>query len=116
MPDSKLIVNLTRGTVVCEHTTVADRSLGRMRGLMGRRTLPSTSGMLLRPAPAVWALEALPLYDAIARMKVQAHWQTDVLAGWAIGTAAGYYAHARDNPLVLGVMPHGIVVGVRHQF
>jgi len=25
-------------------------------------------------------LEALPLYDAIARMKVQAHWQTDVLA------------------------------------
>jgi hypothetical protein len=67
-------------------------------------------------APAVWALEALPLYDAIARMKVQAHWQTDVLAGWAIGTAAGYYAHARDNPLVLGVMPHGIVVGLRHQF
>jgi hypothetical protein len=67
-------------------------------------------------APAVWALEALPLYDAIARMKVQAHWQTDVLAGWAIGTAAGYYAHARDNPLVLGVMPHGIVVGVRHRF
>jgi PAP2 superfamily len=66
--------------------------------------------------PAVWALGALPLYDAIARMKVQAHWQTDVLAGWAIGAAAGYYAHARSNPLVLSVMPHAIFVGLRHQF
>ncbi len=63
--------------------------------------------------PAVWALEALPLYDAIARMKVQAHWQTDVLAGFAIGTAAGWYAHWRDSPLVLGVMPHGIYIGLR---
>ena len=24
-----------------------------------------------------------PAYDAVARMKVQAHWQTDVLAGFA---------------------------------
>jgi undecaprenyl-diphosphatase len=66
--------------------------------------------------PAVWGLEALSLYDAMARMKVQAHWQTDVLAGFAIGTAAGYYAHSRDNPLVLSVMPHAIVVGLRRQF
>jgi hypothetical protein len=66
--------------------------------------------------PAVWALEALPLYDGIARMKVQAHWPTDVLAGLAIGTAAGYYAHTRDNPLVLGVMPHGIYIGLKRQF
>jgi PAP2 superfamily len=66
--------------------------------------------------PAVWALEALPLYDGIARMKVQAHWQTDVLAGFAIGTAAGYYAWRRENPLLLGVMPHGITIGLKHQF
>jgi hypothetical protein len=66
--------------------------------------------------PGVWALEALPLYDALARMKVQAHWQTDVLAGLAIGSAAGWYAHQRDHPLVLGVMPHGIVIGLRRQF
>jgi len=66
--------------------------------------------------PAVWALEVLPLYDGIARMKVQAHWQTDVLAGFAIGTAAGYYAYRRDSPLVLSVMPHGIQVGLRHHF
>ncbi len=66
--------------------------------------------------PAVWALEALPLYDALARMKVQAHWQTDVLAGFAIGTAAGWYAHRRDSPLVLALMPNGIAVGLKHRF
>ena len=48
--------------------------------------------------PGVWALELLPAYDAVARMKVRAHWQTDVLAGFAIGAAAGYYAYSRDSP------------------
>jgi membrane-associated phospholipid phosphatase len=39
-----------------------------------------------RQDPWVWALEILPLYDAFARLKSQAHWQTDVIAGWALGT------------------------------
>ena len=39
--------------------------------------------------PAVYALEVLPVYDAIARVRVQAHWQTDVIAGFALGTASG---------------------------
>jgi len=63
--------------------------------------------------PAVYALEVLPLYDAVARMKVQGHWQTDVLAGFALGTASGYYAHNRNSPFVLSYMPHGIFVGWR---
>lgn len=66
--------------------------------------------------PAIYALELLPAYDAIARMKVQAHWQTDVLAGFAIGTASGYLAHRRDNPFFLSVMPKGITVGIRTRF
>jgi undecaprenyl-diphosphatase len=66
--------------------------------------------------PVVYALEVLPLYDAIARMKVRGHWQTDVLAGFAVGSAAGWYAHSRDQPLVLSVMPHGVVVGLRRQW
>jgi membrane-associated phospholipid phosphatase len=66
--------------------------------------------------PAVWALELLPAYDAIARMKVQAHWQTDVLAGFALGTAAGYFAHERDRPLILSVLPRGFAVGFKKQF
>jgi membrane-associated phospholipid phosphatase len=67
--------------------------------------------------PSVYALELLPIYDGIARMKVQAHWQTDVLAGMALGTAAGWWAHRNpDTPYVLGIMPHGIYVGLSRHF
>jgi len=66
--------------------------------------------------PAVYALELLPLYDGIARIKSQAHWQTDVLAGFAIGTASGYYAYNRDSPFILNILPHGVSVGVRTRF
>ncbi|HKT31586.1 MAG TPA: phosphatase PAP2 family protein [Gammaproteobacteria bacterium] len=66
--------------------------------------------------PWVWALEALPAYDAVARVKTQGHWQTDVLAGWAVGTLWGIYAHGRQTPLILGFMPHGIYVGLHVNF
>jgi PAP2 superfamily len=66
--------------------------------------------------PAVYLLEVLPVYDAIARMKVQAHWQTDVLAGFAIGTGLAFYAHSRTTPIILGVLPHGFSVGLRYRF
>ena len=66
--------------------------------------------------PAVYALEVLPLYDAIARMKVRGHWQTDVLAGFALGTASGYYAHHRDSPFVLSYMPHAVFIGWRRSW
>ncbi len=63
--------------------------------------------------PSAYALELLPLYDAVGRMKQQAHWQTDVLAGFALGTATGYYAQHRDSPFLLSFMPHGVLVGLR---
>ncbi len=66
--------------------------------------------------PAVYALELIPLYDAIARVKVQAHWQTDVLAGFALGFGTGYLAHKQDSPWILSAMPHGIQVGFHTQF
>jgi membrane-associated phospholipid phosphatase len=66
--------------------------------------------------PGVYALELVVAYDAIARVKVGAHWQTDVLAGWALGTATGFLAHKRDNPFILGIMPHGVTVGLKKQF
>lgn len=49
----KTIVNLTRGNVVCLHTTIADRPLVRMRGLLGRAELPDDEGLLLKPTPSV---------------------------------------------------------------
>jgi len=66
--------------------------------------------------PAVWALAALPVYDGIARVKVNAHWQTDVLASMAIGTALGVYAHARPIPISVSILPHGVTVGWRKSF
>ena len=66
--------------------------------------------------PSVYALELLPLYDSIARMKSRAHWQSDVLAGWAVGTAAGYYAHSRAQPFTVMVLPHSLTVGWHKQF
>lgn len=66
--------------------------------------------------PWIWALEALPAYDAVARMKAQGHWQTDVLAAWAIGTAWGLYAHFEPKPLVLSFMPDGVMVGLHVHF
>ncbi len=67
--------------------------------------------------PAIYALELLPLYDAIARVKVHGHWQSDVLAGYALGTAAGYFMARRTRtPLVLSVMPHGIYAGLKKSF
>ena len=46
--------------------------------------------------PAVYALGLLPAYIGAARLKSQAHWQTDVLAGLGLGIASGYYAAHRD--------------------
>ena len=69
-----------------------------------------------REYPAVYALELLPLYDSIARLKSQAHWQTDVIAAFALGTAAGYLAHNRDQPFVLSVLPDGVTVGFKKRF
>lgn len=67
--------------------------------------------------PLVYALETLPIYDAIARVKVHGHWQSDVIAGFAIGSAAGYFMHQRQHtPLVLSVMPHGVYVGLKRSF
>ena len=62
--------------------------------------------------PWVYALELLPVYDAVGRMKLQAHWQSDVLAGFLLGTGSGWLAHNRKSPFVLSVLPHGFYVGL----
>ena len=62
---------------------------------------------------SVYALELLPVYDGIARMKVQAHWQTDVLAGFALGTGTAWLVQrSPSSPFILRFMPHGVYVGL----
>ena len=70
-----------------------------------------------RDHPAVYALALLPVYDAIGRVKVQAHWQSDVIAGVALGTGTAWLIHRSPNsPFILQVMPHGIYVGLSKHF
>ncbi len=67
--------------------------------------------------PAVYALELLPVYDAIGRLKLQAHWQTDVLAGAALGTGTAWLVHrSPSSPFILRFMPHGVYVGIGHSW
>jgi uncharacterized membrane protein (UPF0127 family) len=41
------------GSLVCERCLLAETALTRMRGLLGRRELPTGEGILLRPASSV---------------------------------------------------------------
>jgi uncharacterized protein len=41
------------GRVICERCVVADTAPRRMRGLLGRRSLDTGEGILLRPAPSI---------------------------------------------------------------
>jgi undecaprenyl-diphosphatase len=66
--------------------------------------------------PATYALLLLPLYVGAGRIKNQAHWQTDVLAGWAVGGLSGWYAHSRDVPIMIQLLPHGFEIGFKKQF
>jgi undecaprenyl-diphosphatase len=69
-----------------------------------------------RQNPWVWSLAALPLYDGIARMKSQAHWQSDVIAGWALGSAVGYWTTTRATPFSVQILPRGVAVGFYKRF
>jgi uncharacterized membrane protein (UPF0127 family) len=46
-------VTRTDGVVVCEECLVAATPFTRMRGLLGKSSLPSGQGILLRPASSV---------------------------------------------------------------
>jgi hypothetical protein len=66
--------------------------------------------------PWIWLLEVLPVYDALARLKHQDHWQSDVIAGWALGTAAGYWASSREIPVMVQILPRGLTIGFYRHF
>ena len=66
--------------------------------------------------PVVYGLLLLPLYVGAGRIKNQAHWQTDVLTGWAIGGLSGWFAHEQETPLLIRILPHGFEIGLKASF
>lgn len=69
-----------------------------------------------RDRPVVYALLAIPAYVGVGRMKNHAHWQSDVVVGWAIGGVSGWYAHSREHPFFVSILPRGFTAGYRKSF
>jgi uncharacterized protein len=75
------------GTVVCERCLLAETALTRMRGLLGRRELPSGEGILLKPASSVhmafmrFAIDAVFLDRDFRVVKIAADLKPWRLAG-----------------------------------
>lgn len=65
MRDERMILNLTRGNVLCEHVEIADKALLRMRGVLGRNSLPRGEGVLLQPAPSIHTAFVRFEFDAV---------------------------------------------------
>ena len=69
----------SEGRAVCERCTVADRPLTRVKGLLGRRSLPSGEGILLRPASSIhtafmrFPIDAVFLDRDMRVLRVAAH-------------------------------------------
>jgi undecaprenyl-diphosphatase len=94
----------------------------------GHRSFPSGEVMEMTTAvtpfileyadehPAVYGLALIPMYDAVARVRSQAHWQSDVLASMLIGGGIGYYAHSRQVPISVKLLPHGVTIGWKTNF
>jgi uncharacterized membrane protein (UPF0127 family) len=59
------VVNETRGTVVCERVELADTPWTRLRGLLGRPSLPPGEGMLFIPAPSIHSAFMRFTFDAV---------------------------------------------------
>jgi undecaprenyl-diphosphatase len=66
--------------------------------------------------PLVNLLWFFPLHQMGGRVKAQAHWQSDVIAGALAGFASGYWAHKREYPLILYFDSDKIVMGIKHAF
>jgi uncharacterized protein len=75
---------------VCERCLLAETALTRMRGLLGRRGLPSDEGILLQPASSVhmafmrFAIDAVFLDGDLRVLKIAAD-----LKPWRVAGARG---------------------------
>jgi uncharacterized membrane protein (UPF0127 family) len=61
--------NITRATTVGARITMADTSLSRLVGLVGRRRLESGCGLLIRPSSGIHTFGMLFAIDVVALSK-----------------------------------------------
>lgn len=65
MSRTSKIVNETQGNVVCERALMADNPWLRLRGLLGRDSLPAGEGILLTPSPSIHSAFMRFEFDAV---------------------------------------------------
>jgi uncharacterized protein len=88
--EPKLIVNLTRGNIVCERGVIADRPIARMRGLLGRAALASGEGLLLAPAPSIHtAFMRFPIDAVFLDSELRIVKLVPDLRPWRVASASG---------------------------
>jgi membrane-associated phospholipid phosphatase len=66
--------------------------------------------------PLIQLLWLLPIHQMIGRIKAQAHWQSDVIAGVVVGYASGYIAHNMKNPMLLYFSKDKAYIGLKYRF
>lgn len=65
MPRIATITNKTRGNTVCESAVIADNPWLRLKGLLGRDSLPAGEGILLTPSPSIHSAFMRFEFDAV---------------------------------------------------
>jgi hypothetical protein len=102
----------------CWESALARRTAPNVprRGALTVRRKPRSVFRKPHASESIWALELLPAYDAVARVKVGGHCQSDVLAGFLLGTGTGVLAYRRDSPFILESLPRGFMIGYKARF
>jgi uncharacterized protein len=87
---AEIALRRENGNMVCECCVLADTALARMKGLLGKRELPSGAGILLKPASSVhmafmrFAIDAVFLDRELRVVKVAAD-----LRPWRVAGSRG---------------------------
>ena len=125
--DSQIIEAHRRGRQVHLHAARASQGNNPCLWFQGPRTsFPSgeatSAAALVTPYVLEYAHDdhfgLRPAAAAVrrrGRIKNQAHWQTDVLTGWAIGGLSGWSAHEQETPLLIRILLR-IRVGLKASF
>jgi hypothetical protein len=66
--------------------------------------------------PAVYLLALLPFHQMIGRIKEQAHWSSDVIAGLVIGTLVASYNYNTKAQWFVNITGNKKFIGFRYRF
>ena len=87
------VVDRRRGAVVCERCVVADSPLARLKGLLGRKSLPAGEGILLRPTSAVHtSFMRFPIDVVFLSRELEVVETVDDVRPWRLAARRGAHA------------------------